>query len=315
MGLILINDGIHPSGKRLLEEAGHTVTTDRIDQSDLPNELPTYDGICVRSATKVRQELIELCPNLKFIGRGGVGLDNIDVEFAKSKGIKVLNTPSASSRSVAELTFAHIFSVLRFIYKSNKEMPESGSSDFKGLKKSYSKGLEIEGKRLGVIGFGRIGQEVAKMGLGLGMEIIPVDSYIKNDVTITNKIGNQHVSTTLSIAAMDDMLAQADIITLHIPGGDNPVLTKTEFAKMKDGVVIINTSRGGTIAEEDLLEALDHGKVAAAGLDVYENEPTPRASIMSHPKISMTPHIGASTGEAQEKIGIELAQQIIEVLG
>lgn len=315
MSHILVNDGMHPTGIKMLEQAGHKVDTDRIEQELLMEKLPAYDGICVRSATKVRKDLIDACPQLKFIGRGGVGLDNIDVDHAKGKGVAVLNTPAASSRSVAELTFAHIFSIIRFLYKSNKHMASEGISDFKALKKSFSKGLEIEGKKLGIIGFGRIGQEVARIGLGLGMQILPVDRFSQESVTIVNKIGNQEISTEVHLVSLEEMLAQADIITLHVPGGGAAILTKTEFDQMKDGVIIINTARGGTINEEDLVEALDSDKVGAAGLDVYENEPTPRASIMSHPRISMTPHIGASTGEAQEKIGIELAQQILEVLG
>lgn len=314
MAKILINDGMHPTGIRILEEAGHEVVTESVDQDNLIHVLPIYDGICVRSATKVPKELIEACPNLKFIGRGGVGLDNIDVAAAEQHGIEVLNTPAASSRSVAELTFAHIFSIIRFLFKSNKHMPEEGASDFKALKKSFSKGLEIEGKKLGIIGFGRIGQEVARIGLGLGMDILAVDNAL-DTVKIVNYIGRKKVVTKVKTLSLAEMLPQADIITLHIPGGTVPMLTKTEFDQMKDGVVIINTSRGGMIDETDLIAAIDEGKVSAAGLDVYEHEPKPRLEIINHPNISMTPHIGASTGEAQEKIGKELAEKILKVLG
>jgi len=312
MAKILINDGIHPTGEKMLKDAGHEVSTTKIEQDDLMAQLKPYDAICVRSATKVREELINNCPNLKVIGRGGVGLDNIDVDHAKGKGVRVVNTPAASSRSVAELAFSHMFSLARFVYQSNRSMPESGSSNFKGLKKSYAKGLELEGKTLGVIGFGRIGQATARLGLGVGMNVIPVDPYISEaDITL----GNDLATVNLKTQDMDTMLAKADFITLHIPFLGSPALSTAEFDKMKDGVFVVNCARGGTIDEAALLAALESGKISAAGLDVFENEPTPRQELLSHPRVSLTPHIGASTGEAQEKIGIELAEQLIEILG
>ncbi len=313
MARILINDGIHPTGLQKLIDAGHEVDNFHISKEELPEKLPSYQAICVRSATKVRQDLIDLCPELKVIGRGGVGLDNIDVDYAKSKGIKVCNTPAASSRSVAELAFAHLFSVARFLYKANKHMPEDGANEFKSLKKSYSKGFELQGKTLGVIGFGRIGQETAKIGLGIGMSVKAVDPFIKN-AELKMDINGQHINVPVDTVAMDEMLTTADIITLHIPFTGAPVLGASEFAKMKDGVIIINAARGGTINEDALMDALNNEKVAAAGLDVFENEPTPREDLLQHPNVCSTPHIGASTGEAQEKIGIELADQLIEHL-
>ncbi|MFT6335673.1 MAG: D-3-phosphoglycerate dehydrogenase [Saprospiraceae bacterium] len=314
MANILINDGLHPSGIKMLEEAGHTIQTDKIAQEDLLTELPKFDGICVRSATKVRTDLIDACANLKFIGRGGVGLDNIDVDHAKSKGIAVLNTPAASSRSVAELAFGHMMSLSRFIYQSNRQMPTDGNANFGSLKKSYSKGIELEGKTLGIIGLGRIGQEAAKIGLGLGMNVVGVDPFIKEQVTVTCKLGPISVDVEVDAISMDEMLGQADFITMHIPFTGAPALGAAEFSKMKKGVFLVDAARGGTIDEDALLDALDNGTVAAAGLDVFINEPTPRQDILSHAKISLTPHIGASTLEAQEKIGTELASKIIEVL-
>ena len=313
MAKILINDGIHPTGVKLLTEAGHTVDLTNIPQDELMNRLPEYDGICVRSATKVRTGLIDACPNLKFIGRGGVGLDNIDVDHAKSKGIAVLNTPAASTRSVAELALAHMLSLARFVYQSNRQMPTDGGTEFKSLKKSYSKGLELEGKTLGVIGLGRIGQEAAKVGLAMGMNILGVDLFTKK-AELTLKFGSQTVSHTIEAISMDEMLANADFITLHIPFTGAPALGKEEFAKMKKGVIIANAARGGTIDEEALLDALADGTVAAVGLDVFENEPTPRKELLEHARVSLTPHIGASTVEAQEKIGIELAERIMATL-
>jgi D-3-phosphoglycerate dehydrogenase len=310
MAKVLINDGIHPTGLKKLQDAGFEVSTDKIEQADLMAELPNYDAICVRSATKVRQELIDNCPNLKVVGRGGVGLDNIDVDYARSKNIHVVNTPAASSRSVAELVFAHLFSVSRSLYQANRQMPEDGDNNFKGLKKAYSKGFELEGKTLGVIGFGRIGQQTGKLALGVGMDVVASDPYVETATIDMGRFGEVKIQTS----SIDQLLAESDVITLHIPFTGAPVLGKEEFAKMKDGVVLINAARGGTVDEDALLEALDSGKVAAAGLDVFINEPNPRQDLLQHPRVSLSPHIGASTNEAQEKIGIELADQLIDLL-
>ncbi len=310
MKKVLANDGIHESGKKMLEEAGFSVDTDKIPQEELVNRLNEYDAICVRSATKVRQELLDVCPNLKVIARGGVGLDNIDVDYAKSIGKAVYNTPAASSRSVAELAFAHIFSVARFVYKSNRNMPQDGDSEFKNLKKSFSKGFELKGKKLGIIGFGRIGQETAKIACGLGMDVLAVDPFVKQ-TEITLNIQGQDLNIPITTVSMESMLSNADIISLHIPSVGKAVLGQAEFDLMKEGMILINCARGGTVDENALIEALNSGKVSAAGLDVFENEPTPRKDILEHPNVSLTPHIGASTGEAQENIGLELATQII----
>jgi len=314
MARILINDGMHPSGIQKLRDAGHTVDTENIPQADLMEKLPAYDAICVRSATKVRADLIDNCPNLKVIGRGGVGLDNIDVDHAKSKGIAVKNTPAASSRSVAELAMGHALTLARFVHLSNREMPTGGNSEFKGLKKSYSKGFELEGKTMGIVGFGRIGQELAKIAFGMGMNVVAADMN-SFTASITQKIGSHTVTNEVSTTNNEDVYAQADMISLHLPFTGAPVLDSAAFAKMKDGVVILNAARGGTIDEESLLAAIESGKVSAAGLDVFENEPTPKPELLNHPKISCTPHIGASTTQAQEKIGLELADNIMEVLG
>ncbi len=316
MKKILINDGIHPDGQQMLEEAGYEVNTNKIAQEDLPSQLPDYDAICVRSATKVRTDLIDQCPNLKIIARGGVGLDNIDVDHAKSKGIEVINTPAASSKSVAELVFSHLFSLARSLHLSNRDMPAKGDSEFKKLKKAYSKGLELRGKTIGIIGFGRIGQETAKIALGLGMNVLPVDLYIK-EATITLEIpqADFDVEVNLPTVDMEDMLVEADFISLHVPFLGKPVLGKEEFAAMKDGVIVLNAARGGTIDEDALLAALESGKVSAAGLDVFENEPTPRKDLLNHPRVSVSPHIGASTMAAQRNIGLELAEKIIAQFG
>jgi len=313
MAKILINDGIHNSGYNRLIEHGFEVDNFHIPQEELNEKLKAYDAICVRSATKVRAGLIDLCPNLKVIGRGGVGLDNIDVDHAQSNGVKVINTPAASSRSVAELGFAHLFSLSRFLYKSNQDMPLTGNEQFKSLKKSFSKGSELAGKTIGIIGVGRIGEVAAKIAYGLGLNVLGVDPYFK-EKTITLTIADNDININVPMVDIATMLKKADIITLHVPFDGSPVISQKEIDQMKDGVILINVARGAVIDEESLLNGLNSGKVAAAGLDVFENEPSPRMDLLNHPNVSCTPHIGASTIEAQEKIGLELADKLIEQL-
>ncbi len=315
---ILVNDGIHPDGKLLLEEADYQVDTDKVAQEDLIKVLPAYDAIIVRSATKVRKELIDACPNLKVIARGGVGLDNIDVAYAESKGIKVINTPAASSRAVAELAFGHAFSLARMLHSANRAMPVKGDTDFKTLKSSYSKGFQLGGKTLGIIGFGRIGQEAAKIGLGLGMNILPTDPYISEANIPMQPYGftNMKLDIRIETKPFDEVLRRADFITIHVPfSGGTPLVGAAEFEKMKKGAILINTSRGGVVDELAMLDALESGKLRGAGLDVFDNEPTPRKEILNHPNISLTPHTGAETQEAQVNIGLELADRILEFFG
>jgi D-3-phosphoglycerate dehydrogenase / 2-oxoglutarate reductase len=311
---ILANDGIDETGKAILEKAGFTVVTEKVPQEKLAEALNNegFSGLTVRSATKVRKEVIDACPNLKLIGRGGVGMDNIDVDYARGKGIDVVNTPAASSFSVAELVIAHMFSMARFLYDANREMPVNGATKFNEIKKKYSAGIELRGKTLGIIGFGRIGQAVAQYALGIGMKIKFYDTQ-NHIVDLKTEFfdGSTH-TISIKSSTFEELISAADFITLHVPGGE--VITAKEFEKMKDGVCIVNTARGGVINEEDLIEALNSGKVAHAALDVFNNEPTPSQDILKHRKISLTPHIGASTNEAQERIGIELAEKIISSL-
>jgi D-3-phosphoglycerate dehydrogenase len=309
---LLANDGIDPIGKAILEKAGFTVDTQTVPQEQLAAALQNYDALTVRSATKVRKELLDACPNLKLIGRGGVGMDNIDVEYARSKGIAVVNTPAASSLSVAELVFAHLFTGVRFLQDANRAMPSKGASQFNDLKKAYAKGIELRGKTIGIIGFGRIGKETAKIALGLGMDVLAYDfSPIPESLPIVFS-GGIAVNLPVKGVDLDTLIAESDFISLHVPFSDKPILGAAEFAKMKNGAALVNCSRGGTVDETSLLEALNSGKLAFAGLDVFDNEPTPRQDLLSHPKISLSPHIGASTNEAQERIGTELAQLIID---
>lgn len=308
---ILANDGIDPIGKALLEEAGFVVDTETVPQDKLVEALKNYDAITVRSATLLRKETIDQSPSIKLIGRGGVGMDNIDVEYARSKGVAVVNTPAASSLSVAELVFAHLFTGVRFLQDANRKMPVEGATKFNGLKKAYAKGIELRGKTLGIIGFGRIGRETASVALGLGMNVLAYDlNPFQGKITL-NLQGGIVVDIPVETVSLEEVISKSDFITLHTPFADKPILGAEEFAKMKAGVGVVNCSRGGTIDEQALIEALDSGKVAFAGLDVFDNEPTPLAELLNHPKISLTPHIGASTNEAQERIGTELANLII----
>lgn len=313
---ILANDGIHPDGKTLLEEANYQVDTDKVAQADLMEVLPGYDVIIVRSETKVRKDLIDACPNLKVIARGGVGIDNIDADYAREKGIQVYNTPAASSQAVAELVFSHMFNLARFVNRSNREMVAEGAN-FNALKKAYSKGIQLRGKTLGIVGFGRIGQEVARIGLGMGMVILASDPMVDEVELAINLYKSDEMRLTVSMETTDfeTVLTKADFLTFHVPGIGRALLGEAELARMKKGAYVINTARGGIVEEQALLAALNSGHIAGAGLDVFENEPTPMAELLHHPNVSVTPHIGASTLEAQANIGLELADKILAFFG
>ena len=313
---VLANDGLDQSGIDGLQKAGFEVITTKVPQEELINYINENQvrTLLVRSATKVRKDIIDACPSLKIIGRGGVGMDNIDVEYAREKGINVINTPAASSASVAELVFAHLFSGCRFLTDSNRKMPVEGDTKFAELKKAYTKGVELRGKTIGIIGFGRIGQEVAKMALGLGMRVLAVDNFAEKVNLKVEFFNGQSVDFEIKTQSKEEVLKEADFVTLHVPAQKEFVIGQKEFDLMKNGAALVNCARGGVVDEEALLKALDRGKLAFAGLDVFINEPTPAKSILSHPKISLTPHTGASTNEAQDRIGISLAEQIISIL-
>ena len=313
---VLANDGISKSGILALEKGGFEVITTKVAQEQVANYINAnaVSVLLVRSATKVRQDIIDNCPSLKVIGRGGVGMDNIDVDYAREKGIHVINTPASSSESVAELVFAHLFSGARFLHDANRNMPLEGDSNFEGLKKAYANGVELRGKTLGIIGFGRIGKAVAKIGLGLGMRVIAADKFVGNAEIKVDFYNGQFINVDIITEPIEDIFRHSDFISLHVPSQDGYVIGKAEFELMRDGVGIVNASRGGVINEVELLEALETGKVLFAGLDVFEEEPTPAVQILMHPKISLTPHIGAATLEAQDRIGTELAEQIISIM-
>ena len=306
---ILANDGIEAEAKSLLEAAGFHVETEKVAQDKLMTELQKYEVITVRSATQVRKELIDACPNLKVIARGGVGVDNIDVEYAKSKGINVITTPAASSRSVAELALAHILSLSRFVHNANRDM---ATGDFKKLKNNYAGGIELKGKTIGIVGFGRIGQELAKLAMGIGMKVLYSDpilpeTQLEMDLYTTH---TEKINVTLKASTFEDILTHADFISVHTPALKKPLIGAEELAKMKAGVILINCARGGVIDETALLEFLNNGHIGGAGLDAFMNEPTPNPALLNHARISVSPHIGASTNEAQKNIGKELAEKI-----
>ena len=313
---ILANDGISNSGIDALKKSGFNIITTNVAQEQLENYInkENISVILVRSATTVRKDLIDNCPGIKIIGRGGVGMDNIDVEYARSKNIHVINTPAASSASVAELVFAHLYGGVRFLHESNRSMPLEGDSNFKKLKKAFAKGVELRGKTIGIIGFGRIGRETAKIALGIGMNVIAYDKFLESADIKLEFMDNKTIDFNIKISIFDDLLKSSDFISLHVPAQKNYVIDKSEFNKMKDGVGIINAARGGVINEVELVSALESGKVAFAGLDTFENEPKPEIQLLMNSKLSLTPHIGAATNEAQDRIGLELAEQISNLL-
>lgn len=305
---------MHPKGVELLKDAGHDVDTNFIPQEELTTKLNSYDAVLVRSATKIRKELIDQSPNLKLIGRGGVGLDNIDVTYAKDKGIAVFNTPAASTRSVAELAIAHLFGIVRSLPMVNKKMAIDGINDFKSLKKTASKGIELEGKTLGLIGFGRIAKETASIALGCGMKIIAFDPYIsEGDVPVKlHPSYDNNFKINVKTTTKEEVLAESDFISLHIPGGQGYVLDAPEFEQMRDGVGIVNCARGGTISENALIDAINSEKVKYVATDVFENEPPTDDRLLRMDNVGLSPHIGASTQEAQERVGVQLAKSVID---
>lgn len=293
---VLITDGLSPKGQKILENNGIDFDIQFYEPNELIKAIADYDSVLVRSATKVPKEVIDAGKKLKVIARAGAGIDNIDHQYAKSIGIPVLNTPGANSASVAELVFAHMFALARFIPQANITM-RNGEWN----KKAY-KGIELAGKTLGIVGFGKIGQLTANIALGLGMKVLATDVIdVKTDMDVT-------------ITSKEELFKNADFISLHIPKPTQPFITKKEIDMMKDGVYIINCARGGVVDEKDLLDALNLGKVSGAGIDVYMEEPTRNIELVSHPKVSVTPHVGASTKEAQDRVGIEIAEKLVEAL-
>lgn len=302
MAKVLVCDKIADSALEGIKALGHDVLYKTgMDQDTLIETVPPYEAMIVRSATKVRKPVIDVAKNMKVIIRGGVGIDNIDHEYAREKGIQVRNTPAASSPSVAEMALAHMFSVYRFVASSTWRMRKG--EPFKTIKKE-SQGLELAGKTLGIIGIGRIGSELAKRAVALGMNVIATDPFISEpDVD------------GVKMVEKNELLRSADIISLHTPKTDKPIIGRDELSLMKDGAVIVNTARGGVVDEDALLDALNSGKLWGAGIDVYLGEPEPKPELVNHPRTSVTPHLGASTKEAQRRIGEEIIAILKEVFG
>jgi D-3-phosphoglycerate dehydrogenase len=313
MTRVLANDGMHDAGIAKLRQAGFEVVTDKVEQDDLSTALKDYDALLVRSATKVRQPLIDAVPNLKFIGRGGVGMDNIDVDYARSKGIAVHNTPAASSESVAELCIAHAFGLSRNLHRTNRVMPGMDGAGFKALKKACSKGHELSGKTIGIIGFGRIGQALASLALGCGMRVLP-HRRTPGSVEVPVHIhGMDPIPVSLDVVSKEVLLAESDIVSLNLPfkAGNSPILGEAELQQMKPGALLLNAARGGAVDEEALLKALDSGHIGGAALDVFDGEPEIKEALSRHERVSISPHIGGSTLEAQARIGLEMADHLI----
>ncbi len=313
---VLANDGISKSGVKALESAGFEVITTHVAQEQLVQYINDHkvSVILVRSATEVRKNIIDECDTLKIIGRGGVGMDNIDVKYARDQGLHVINTPASSSNSVAELVFAHLFGGVRFLYDANRNMPLDGDTKFNSLKKNYAGGRELRGKTIGIIGFGRIGRDVAKIALGCGMKVIASDNQVgEADITLDFYDG-QEITLKIKTEPVEELIKHSDFISLHVPAQPQFVIGKNEISEMKDGAAIINCARGGVIDENAVIDALETGKLSFAALDTFQNEPTPAVKVLMNGKISLTPHIGAATSEAQDRIGTELAQQIISIL-
>lgn len=309
---ILVNDGMSADGAELLRKEGFEVIELRVPQDQLATYINqnNIEVLLVRSATKVRKDLID-ATNLKIVGRGGVGLDNIDVEHAKTKGIKVINTPASSSASVGEMVIAHSLAIYRNLHQSNRKMPMEGDSKFKELKKEFETAYELRGKTMGIIGFGRIGREVAKNAIALGMNVIGFDAFLTDADVELNFFDGRKMNFHFDMKPMEEVLKNSDIITLHVPSQDHYIIGEKELNIMKQGAVLVNSARGGVVDEKALVNALDSGKLLGAALDVFEEEPTPSMHLLMNDKLSLSPHLAGSTVEAQNRIGLELAHQII----
>ena len=314
--IVHANDGISSTGIKSLEEKGFKVLLDRVSQENLVDFIneQKVEVLLVRSATKVRQDLID-ATNLKIVGRGGVGMDNIDVDYAKSKGVNVINTPAASSASVAELVFAHMLSLSRYLHDANRKMPLEGDSKFKELKKSYSRANELRGKTMGVIGFGRIGEETVRLAIGMGMKLKVYDPFIKEKKIHLSFFDGQTIDFDIETCSLEDLFSNSDYISVHVPAQENYVIGKEEISKLKDGAIVINAARGGVVDEKAIVDAIESKKIRGAALDVFENEPKPEIALLMNPSLSLSPHVGGSTIEAQDRIGEELADQIISFYG
>ncbi|SEB38935.1 D-3-phosphoglycerate dehydrogenase [Tenacibaculum sp. MAR_2009_124] len=313
---ILANDGISQSGIAALENGGFEVITTKVAQNQLDSFINEngIDALLVANNTQVRQELIEDCPSLKLIGKAGVNFDNIDVDFARENGLHVINTPEAISGAVAELIFAHIFGMARFLHQSNREMPLEGETRFNALRKQFANGVELKGKTIGIIGNNETADEVAKIALGVGMKVLFAGNYSEEKTIALTFYNGQTIDFTLDTEPFKEVLKKSDFISIHTPLQDGYLIGTKEFEHMKQGIGIINVSNGGLVDEVALVNAIKDGTVKYAALDVFENQPTPEIQLLMNPEISFTPNIASSTVESKQRVDEELAKQITELL-
>ncbi len=314
---ILANDGISEGGKSTLENAGFEVVTTKVAQEQLDNFIndEEINVIIIKNNTEIHSELIDNCPSLKLIANASTNNDNIDVDYAQECGVQVLNISDASANAIAELVFAHLLGMVRFLHQANREMPLEGDMNFNNLKNQFSNGTELRGKTLGIIGMSTSGQQVAKIALGLGMKVIAFDVNFENTLMIPIEFYNgKIVEIEIDLISSDELLKKAHFISLHLPPQENHVIGVKEFEKMKDGVGFINVAESGLVDEIALINAIESGKVQYAGLDTFENQPTPEIQLLMNPELSLSPNIAANTIESQDKIGLELANKIINSL-
>lgn len=313
---ILANDGVADYGEYLFHKAGIELLPNRVSQEHLAafiNEQKV-DVLLVKNATKVNKELINSCPNLKIIGKAGHDMHNIDVDFAESKRIYVINTPKASAKAVAEMVFAHFFTLIRFLHDSNRNMPLEGDIKFNLLKKSYLNASELSGKTIGLIGFDENAKEVVKKAIALGMKPVVYSEEIKKETLSLDFFDGRNIDFEIKTTQqMEDIFRNSDFISIHTPKKDHYLIEAPEFEMMKENVFIANIVHPGTINEVALIDYIENKKIAGAALDVFETEPKPEVQILMNPSLSLSPHVAEQTIETEERIWTALVQQIIEL--
>ncbi|MDO6744985.1 NAD(P)-dependent oxidoreductase [Tenacibaculum soleae] len=314
---ILANDGISESGKATLENAGFEVIITKVAQEQLESFIneDEINVIIIKNNTEIHAELIDNCPSLKLIANAGTNNDNIDVMYAQECGVQVVNIADASANAIAELVFAHLLGMARFLHQANREMPLEGDMSFNAMKKQFSNGTELRGKTLGIVGMDAAGQQVAKLALGVGMKVVAYDVNYDNSIIIPIDFFNgQNIDIEIDMLSSDELFKEAHFISLHLSAQENHVISTKEFEQMKDGVGFINVAQAGLVDEIALVKAIESGKVKYAGLDTFENQPKPEIQLLMNPNLSLSPNIAAYTVEAQHKIGTELADKIINSL-
>lgn len=312
---VLAINGISASGINTLKEGGFEVLETKVAQEQLENYISTHniDVLLVGNNTEIQQELIDGCPSLKLIGCNTL-TDNIDAQYAKDQGLQVIEASEATSNAKAELVFAHLFGISRYLHQSNREMPLEGDMNFNMLHKHFSQGTELRGKTLGIIGFDIVGREVAKIALAIGMKVIATKTQTNDTIINIPFYNGQFVNIEIETDNLSEIIQQADFISIHTDAADGYILSKPQFDKMKKGMGIVNVSQPGTIDEVALVNAIEDQTVRYAGLDVFENQPNPEIQLLMNPELSLSPNIGATTIEAEERIGVELANQIVKLL-